>query len=68
MAFRLRLNHDDGLNYVYSLYNFGANRIDFTTSTSSSTVLCLSLAAETCVNSVEKLWFIQAYLLPRKPA
>jgi hypothetical protein len=33
------------------LYNFGANRIQITTSNSSSVSLCLSVAAETCLAS-----------------
>jgi hypothetical protein len=32
----------------------------------SSTIPCLSVAAETCVNSETTLWVLQAYPLPRK--
>jgi hypothetical protein len=46
------------INYVFSLYNYGANRIQITTPNGSSTIPCLSFAAETCVNSVVTLWFL----------
>jgi hypothetical protein len=48
------------MNYTSIIYNFGANRIQITTSNSSPIVLCLSVAAETCVNFVANLWFPQA--------
>jgi hypothetical protein len=58
----------DSINYVSFLYNFGANRIEITTPNGSSTIPCLSVAAETCVNSVATLWFLQAYPLLWKHA
>jgi hypothetical protein len=64
----LRLHHDDWINYVSSLYNFRANWIQITTLNGSSIILCLSTAAETCVNSVATLWFLQTYPFPRKHA
>jgi hypothetical protein len=36
-------------SHMSSLYNFGKNLIEFTTSTSSSIITCLSVAAETCL-------------------
>jgi hypothetical protein len=55
------------INYVSPLYNFGTNRIQMTTSNSSLIIPCLSVAAETCVNSVATVWFPQAYpLLPKR--
>jgi hypothetical protein len=38
--------------------NFRANRIEITTSNSCYVMMCLSVAAETCVNFVQ-LWFLQ---------
>jgi hypothetical protein len=58
----------ESINYVSSLYNFGANRIQITTANGSSTIPCLSFAAKMCVNSVAKLWFLQVCPLPRKRA
>jgi hypothetical protein len=46
-------------------YNFGANGIEITTCNSSSAIVCLSVAVETCVKFVATLWFLQAYPLPR---
>jgi hypothetical protein len=50
-----------------SFYDFGANRIEITTSDSSSLSLCLGLfvAVETRVNFVATLWFLQAYAVLR---
>jgi hypothetical protein len=53
----------DSLNYVSSLYNFGTNRTQITI---SHVIVCLSVAAETCVNFAATLWFLQAYPLLRK--
>jgi hypothetical protein len=46
-------------------YNFGASRIEITHCNSSSVILCLPDVAETCVNFVATLWFLQAYPLLR---
>jgi hypothetical protein len=45
------------MNYVSSLCNFGEKRIEVTISNSSYIILCLSVAAETCVNFVATVWF-----------
>jgi hypothetical protein len=45
------------INYVSSLYNSVTNRTEITISNSSSIFLCLSVAAETCVNFVATVWF-----------
>jgi hypothetical protein len=54
------------INYVSSLYNCGANRIQIITSNSSPIISCLSVAAETSLNFVATLWLLQAYPLLRK--
>jgi hypothetical protein len=38
-------------SHVSSLYNFGKNRIEITTSNSSSIILCLFVVAETCIEN-----------------
>jgi hypothetical protein len=39
------------MNYGSPLFNLGANQIQITTSNSSSVIVCLSVAAETCLAS-----------------
>jgi hypothetical protein len=46
------------VNYVFSLYNFGVNRLGITVSHSSSVILCLSVAVGTCVNIVATVCFM----------
>jgi hypothetical protein len=55
------------MNYVSPLYIFGANRIEITTSNSSSIIPYTSVAVETRGNFLATLWFPQAYpLLPKR--
>jgi hypothetical protein len=42
----------DEVNYVFSLYNFGVNRLGITVSHSSYVILCVSVTVGTCVNFV----------------
>jgi hypothetical protein len=63
-----RITIESRINYMSPFYNFGANRLDITTSNSSSIIPCPSVAAETCINFVATLWFPQAYPLLRKSA
>jgi hypothetical protein len=44
-----------------SPYNFWTNRIEITISNSFCIILCLSVAAETCVNFVATVWFSRVY-------
>jgi hypothetical protein len=46
---------------VPPFYSFGMNLIEITISNSSSIILCLSIAAETCVNFVATVWFPNVY-------
>jgi hypothetical protein len=49
------------INYVSSLCNFRMSRIEITNTNSSSSILCLSVTAETCVNFIATVWFSRVY-------
>jgi hypothetical protein len=48
-------------SHVSSLYNFGKDRIEITTSNSSTIIMCLFVAVETFVDSAATVWFPQVY-------
>jgi hypothetical protein len=45
------------VGHVFSLYNFGVDRLGVTFSHSSYSILCLSVAVGTCVNFTATVWF-----------
>jgi hypothetical protein len=49
VAILLQLLNSAERSHVSSLYNFGKNRMEITTSNSSSIIVCLSVAVEKCL-------------------